>query len=277
MNNKTMINFSNEKDSAILPRLAEHLDYAQKHFDNKWIGIFLQGSQNYGIDTPESDVDTYLIVLPTLDDLIFHREPVSKVVDLPNNEHCVVKDIRLMFDMFRKQNINALEILATRWKIMNPRYEDLFQIIFDHAEQIARYDNYRMVNGILGHLYEKNKKLKRVTPATEALIAKYGYDGKQLCHMDRLYEFFTRFMVNGESFASSLIAKKRDLMLAAKAHAYTLECAEITATSLIEEMELQRRKYEQEHPKHVDKEVDTLLDSVLKKIMLRYVEQELNN
>lgn len=47
-----------------MQRVQEHLDEALTHFHkDQIVGIFLQGSQNYGLDTPLSDVDTKLIVV----------------------------------------------------------------------------------------------------------------------------------------------------------------------------------------------------------------------
>ena len=43
---------------------------------------------------------------------------------MENNEHIDVKDIRLMFDNFKKQNINFLEILFTKFGIVNEKYLD---------------------------------------------------------------------------------------------------------------------------------------------------------
>lgn len=46
-------------------RVDEHYAEALKYFDKDHIvGIFLQGSQNYGLEVPNSDVDTKLIVTP---------------------------------------------------------------------------------------------------------------------------------------------------------------------------------------------------------------------
>ena len=114
-----------EHDKKIMRRLSEHLD-AVKEKHPEWVGIFLQGSQNYKLDYEGSDVDSKLIVLPSFEDFVLNRKPQSYTHIMENDEHVDVKDIRLMFDCFRKQNINFVEILFTKYRILNPKYESLF-------------------------------------------------------------------------------------------------------------------------------------------------------
>lgn len=102
-----------EHDKKIMCRLSEHLA-AVKEKHPEWVGIFLQGSQNYKLDYEGSDVDSKLIVLPSFEDFVLNRKPQSYTHIMENDEHVDVKDIRLMFDCFRKQNINFVEILFTK-------------------------------------------------------------------------------------------------------------------------------------------------------------------
>ena len=106
-------------------RLMEHLSEARQYFSEEQIvGIFLQGSQNYGLDLPGSDVDTKLIVVPSFKDICLNRKPVSTTHVLSNDEHIDWKDIRLYMETFRKQNLNFLEILFTDYYWINPMYEE---------------------------------------------------------------------------------------------------------------------------------------------------------
>lgn len=51
-------------------RLVEHFEEAKTLFpEDRIVGLFLQGSQNYGLELPTSDVDTKLIVVPTFEDI----------------------------------------------------------------------------------------------------------------------------------------------------------------------------------------------------------------
>jgi hypothetical protein len=116
------------------------------------------------------------------------------------------------------------------------------------------------------------------TPVREAKIGEYGYDGKCLCNMDRMYEFFTRFILDGEPFKACLISKKKELLLAAKDQRYTLDCAMITAETLMEEMCIQRAELKKTpfDPSEKDRKVvETILDDTLEFIMCKYLRKAL--
>ena len=137
----------------------------QQHYDKlislgyNVVGVFLYGSQNYELDYSGSDVDSKAIILPTLNDIVFNRQPVSTTLDMGNGCLCDVKDIRKMFECFKKQNINFVELLFTQYYVLNPIYEELFEPMFDNAEKIARYNNYASVNCMCGMAFEKYKAL----------------------------------------------------------------------------------------------------------------------
>lgn len=60
----------------IIGRLQEHLD-AVKVKHPEWVGIFLQGSQNYHLDYEGSDIDSKVIILPSFDNFALNRQPYS--------------------------------------------------------------------------------------------------------------------------------------------------------------------------------------------------------
>ena len=159
------------KKTLILKRMQEHLaEITDRGYEV--VGIFLQGSQNYELDYEGSDIDTKAIVLPSCEDIILNRKPVSFTHVLENNEHVDVKDIRLMFDCFKKQNINFVEILFTKYMILNPKYEDLFIPMIQNNELIAHYNNFAAVNCMAGMAMEKYKALEHPYPATKHKIDK---------------------------------------------------------------------------------------------------------
>lgn len=115
------MNYHNDK--WIMEKVGEHYQEALQSFpEDRIVGIFYQGSGNYGLDYEDSDVDTKLIVTPTLDDIIFTHKPVSTTHIRNNDEHTDWKDIRLMLQTFRKCNLNFTEILFTKYKIVNSLY-----------------------------------------------------------------------------------------------------------------------------------------------------------
>ena len=189
------------REEKIMQRVQEHYDYLQS-LGYEVVCICLQGSQNYGLDEYSdeymSDIDTKAIVLPPLDDFIAASPPVSTVIIMDNNEHAEVKDIRVMFDMFKKANISYIELLFTEFKIINPEWAEFIEPLFANRELISKYNRNQFLRCIAGMAMEKRKALCHPYPNLIEKIEKYGYDGKQLHHCVRLYNFITRF-VNGES------------------------------------------------------------------------------
>ena len=194
--------YSAKQFTGISDSLLDHLHFAQNG-GHKVAAIFLQGAQNYGLETELSDVDTKCITLPSLHSIIKNDKRTSTTLVLPNNEHCDVKDIALMYECFTKSNINFLEILFTEFTITDPFYQKEIADLRSHAEEIAQYDYKRLVNSIIGMACEKRKALTHPYPATIDKIEKHGYDGKQLHHILRLHEFLGRIDA-GESFRNCL-------------------------------------------------------------------------
>ena len=185
-----------DRRAAISARVKEHYDYlVAAGYDVVFTA--LQGSQNYGLDEYSddycSDVDTKSIVLPCLDDFIKAKQPISAVEIMDNNEHAEVKDIRVMFEMFKKENISYIELLYSDYIVFNPKYEALIKPIFERRDEIATADTAQFLRCIAGMAYEKDKALCHPYPGIIEKIEKYGYDGKQLSHCRRLYYFMQDF------------------------------------------------------------------------------------
>lgn len=257
-------------------RLREHLDFFRdSHPQVDVVGIFLYGSQNYGLATPESDVDTKLIVLPTLEDLIFHRAPMSTTLSLPNGEQIDVKDIRLMFDNYRKQNINFLETIFTPWHQINAEYMSAFRRILNAREAIARMDEIRGANALFGMMMNKHKMLTKPSPATADAIEKFGYDPKQLVHIHRLAEFMERFYIGRETMESALHCSDPAALIAEKQGRVDKPSALILAEELMSSTKIRVNEFIASAPAP-DPKVNDIMDSVLMDIMTQSLRGELS-
>ena len=250
----------------IMQRIKEHLEHYQSHCDNEWVGIFLQGSQNYGLDYEGSDIDTKIIVLPKFEDIVLNRQPVSTTSVLPNNEHLDVKDIRLMFECFKKQNINFIEILFTKYLILNPVYEHLFRPVIDARESIAHYNNFAAVSCMRGMIHEKRKILTKLHPSAQDVVSKYGYDGKQLHHMERILEFFGRYTSNA-SYDECLLSQKREYLISLKKNDLSLEQAVCRADEVVSEIDARAQEYVDRNALAINRDVDALLNSTLASLL----------
>ena len=189
----------------IMKRLQEHYNYLIS-LGYEVICLCLQGSQNYNLDEYSeeymSDIDTKAIVLPHLDDFIMAASPVSTTIIMDNNEHIDVKDIRIMFDMFKKMNVSYIELLYTDFKIINPEWADLIEPLFANKELVSSRNRIQFIRCIYCMATEKRKALCHPYPNTIEKIEKYGYDGKQLHHCARLFNFISRYVVGNEPLES---------------------------------------------------------------------------
>lgn len=245
----------------IMKRLEENYKTV-KNMGYEVVGIFLQGSQNYDLAYENSDIDCKAILLPKFNNFVLNDKMVSTTYVLENDEHIDLKDIRLMFDCFKKQNINFIEILFTKYKIINPKYQMFVQKLFDNREKIARYNNYASVNCISGMCLEKYKALEHPYPATIDKIEKYGYDPKQLHHIIRLNEFIKRYIAE-EPYDDCLISKSKKYLIEVKKGKHSLEEARVLAKTLTDETVKIKNEYVDSHEVEINKECEEILNKVL--------------
>ena len=214
------------RSEQIFKQLQEHYQEALTIFpQDRIVGIFVQGSQNYCLDWEGSDLDTKCIVLPSFEEICFNKEPVSYTHVRKNNEHIDFKDLRLMMQCFKKQNINFVEILFTKYYILNPDYEELFKKVMNAKEEVAHYNVYKFLKCTSGMSAEKLKALTLDRPSQHEEVIKYGWATKQMHHIIRLNEFMCRYL-SGESFEKCLVSKKREELIELKKNGhekYSLE------------------------------------------------------
>lgn len=202
-----------ERKEHIKNRLKAHY----KHIESlgyEIIGIFLQGSQNYNLDIYEkdytSDIDTKCIVLPTLDNLIKGNQMISTKYDF-EGEQIDVKDIRVMMEMWKKQNQSYLEILFTDYKIINPKYKSYLKEILDIKNDIVQLNPPQLARCIKGMSGEKVVALEHEYPATVEKIKKFGYDPKQLASIVRLTHLIENIFDKNMNFKDAILYTDDDL------------------------------------------------------------------
>ena len=191
-------------DEWINERVREHYEEVLTMFpESRIVGVFYQGSANYGLDYEKSDVDTKCILVPTFEDIAFNRKPISTTHIRKNEEHIDLKDIRLYIQCFEKQNLNFLEILFTPYKIVNPQYAKFWQELVDAREAIAHYDIHRAIKSMKGIALEKYHAMEHRYPSKVDIIDKFGYDSKQLHHLLRVEEYLARY-IEGQTYEDCL-------------------------------------------------------------------------
>ena len=260
----------------VMDRVREHYNEALTYFpEDRIVGIFLQGSQNYGLATPQSDVDTKLIVTPTFRDIAMNRKPVSTTHIRANEEHIDFKDIRLYIQTFRKQNLNFLEILYTDFAIVNPIYEKQWNRLVESREAITHFNPYRSVQSMKGIALEKYHAMEHEYPSKVEVLKKYGYDPKQLHHLVRVEDYLGRY-INGESYESCLDpGPMKQELIEIKMGKYSLADARSIADKAKAHVEKMAEYAYSIYPNEEDPEVNELLDDVQYEIMRIAVKGEL--
>lgn len=217
--------------------------------------LALYGSQNYGLDTPESDVDAYCVTVPSKHELIFGcpsgEDPAKNT---PPSSYCydtgkvTVKDIRQMMDAYVKQSINFCETLFTPYIIINPRYAAEVAELRAHAEKIASADLYQQLRITEGMLQSQIMKARApVTPT----IADSPTRMKHLARAMHCWQFLQR-RSKGATFADALIENEEwegwfALMQALKTGAWDADTMTPIASTLAEDAKAFWEEYKLEH------------------------------
>lgn len=237
--------------------------------------IAMQGSGNYGLDYKDSDFDSKCIITPPFKDIALNRKPLSTTHIRQNNEHIDLKDIRLYIQTFRKQNLNFLEILFTKYyytpsSIFAAQWERLVK----NREAIAHMNPLRGFASMKGIAAEKYHAMEHRYPTRLPLIEKFGYDPKQLHHLLRIDEFMKRFY-NGESYEDCLISDYPDYLIDIKKGLFDLDEARDIANTTMAEIENLYSKAKETMNNKEDVKMVELLEDVSYEIMRLSVENEL--
>ena len=153
----------------------------------------LVGSHNYNLNTPESDKDYKLFVLPIFDDLYSGIEYTYSMTS--DNEDITTSDIRKLSSLFYKSSINSLEILYSKeLEILLPKehksYTDI-ESIFSNRENICKMNMpylYQSSKGIFNS-YRKTMLNKEHKSYNKTL----GYSPKQAMNAYRAMDFLSRY------------------------------------------------------------------------------------
>ena len=265
----------------IYPRLHQHALHALNTYDKDWFVICLQGSQNYGMADEESDIDSKMLLIPSLEDIVLNKKPISHTLEMPDNqEHIDCKDVRDYFKIFRKSNINFVEILFTDYWVINHKYYDLWADLRRRAEDLARINPYAAVSCMKGMASEKYHALCHEYPSRMPWIEKYGYDPKQLSHLARI-RYFIKHYVKNDTYQNCIYpqepAIREELKNIKRGNMnISLEEAKHLGKTWMDEIGEIADKYRALHENKNDPELDEFLNDILYRLISRALKEELN-
>lgn len=259
-----------------LQKLFYHHYAAQQHYgiDNVF-ATMLYGSQNYHLDTKSSDIDSKVMVLPTFKNFCLADKPISTEHTV-NDGICNTKDVRLMFRNYIKSNINFLETLFTEYCFVNPIYADFWGELIDHRDFIADAHPYRLMHAAAGMAAQKYHALERPFESKVEVLAKYGYDPKQLHHLCRLKMFMSDYYYNN-NFGKCLVPNETDYLISLKLQPMSLEVAREFAQSLMQSVDYYVKLADEKFPKESKQsnEAKEYLDDLAVRLLRAHFQNEL--
>jgi hypothetical protein len=262
-------------DEWIMARLFEHYNDAVEYFPrDRIVCLNLAGSQNYGLDTEGSDVDTKLVIVPSFRDVAMEKIPTSTTHVRPNNEHIEFKDVRYYIPILRKGNINFLETLFSKYTIVNPFYANEWYRLVGAREEIARYDVARAIQAMRGNVYSTYKRIFNATDNRVEAIEKFGYSPKDFYIIQRIEEFIKRYIA-GEPYADCLVSKKDEYFKSVKNGCFTAGDVQWMAKVCFDRTLELCDKFLETCDKTVNQEVSALMDDVQYNIMKLAMKKEL--
>lgn len=203
----------------IRQRLKEHLEeviatsayISQENADTTFFIIAVNGSHNYNLATKNSDIDSKLLLIPNIDNLIWNKSANYLHVMSDNGEHVEVKDIRHYMATILKQNINFVETLFAKELRCNGRYEHEWAALVSMRESIARYNPVAAIDCMLGMARQKQIQMTKMSDGRAENIKKFGYDTKSFHHCMRLL-FFAEDYMRGKPYEECLTRGDNDTL-----------------------------------------------------------------
>lgn len=200
--------------------LQHHYESAQEKFGDKYkiVCVSCKGSQNYRLDTEDSDFDSICLVVPTLYWLVREPAPISTTLMLSNGEQMKVKDLRTFCREFAK-SWNYWEVFTSDYAYWDDRCSDFVSSMRKNLNTYARITPYTVLQSFLGVAIREYKNMKNyLDPAR-----------KNKCAMKVLhFSYFAKDYFNGSKSVEDMVKvadKVREHLLEVKAGkvSYTTE------------------------------------------------------
>ena len=184
------------KEEAIDKRLKQAI-YEAMDTGHKVFVAVLYGSQNYGLDTVDSDIDIRVVVLPTIDEVINRKPMVAGKIDHADGI-TYITDIRTYINSIAKGSVNFLETLFTEHYVVNSCYLPEWNMLRNYAEDIALMNKRGVISSALGMIRSYEKAV-----FVESEKNKLTYNPKQLAMM-LYYALFLWKYINEEKYINCL-------------------------------------------------------------------------
>ena len=251
-----------------MTRVREHYEVAKTLVpEDRIIGVFLYGSQNYNMDGPNSDVDTKCLIVPSFEEIAFNKKAVNYEYHFDNGEHMKIIDIREFLKLLKKQNPNDLEILFTKYCVLNNTYAGIWYYLWSHREEVAHYRPHSAVDTIR---HMANREMHQ--------MEKRGFNTKSLALVLRLGRMAQDYLFC-KFYENALVSDDADFFKRVKYGEFVSPDDEKTGMRLmydsIKETNCLVDWYLSKTEDNVDEKIDTLIDKVSKDFIATSVGYEI--
>lgn len=178
----------------IIIEIKRHRETLNAHYRGRAIGMAtcLIGSQNYGVDTLDSDIDSLGIFVPAFYSLATNASceweksfPYSFGIARTMSHFSFIKKLRT-------PNITTLEPLYSKVISIGPEYSDLWKELVDARQAIAFVRPKQMYDATMGYIGAMAKELYKQT--SKNFDKKLGYNPKALYHLARACRFLEHYL-----------------------------------------------------------------------------------
>lgn len=157
-----------DREIGIFAHLSAARDWLSEQGYN-CVYLSVHGSQNYGLDTPESDFDFTAVVVPTLRDMIW-KQDVS--INREYNGGIIeVMDIRKWVRNLGKCNPSYLEALVTPYYVCRNDMQALFHSFRSCADDLIQDGSVNFAYSVSGHFKQLLDRYENKYPERGKLYA----------------------------------------------------------------------------------------------------------
>ena len=194
-----------EEDEKILAAVQRHHDIVVSR-GYYVVMTSLVGSQNYDLDNGGSDIDTYSLIFPPIEEMALAIPPKAGLI-VAKDGHCNFKDIRYALNLLKKTSPNSVEYFTSKYKVYNPVFKELLQSYFDDNSKM-----WDMIHCNYGHMIEAIAGMAR------QLMTRNMPAGKRYSHALRMDNMYYHFLnsYNANAILDMKMGGDRDLALEAK-------------------------------------------------------------
>lgn len=167
------------------------IDETERKIGRKILYAYVQGSQNYNLETPDSDVDVKAFCLPTFDDLYFEQN-YSSCLDHSFGQ-ITVHDIRKLPILFAKMNPYYTEGLVSKLVYLAPTRPGSIPFIDDPEaffNDLFQAKGFTFLQALRNLAHSELDKIRRGGPSRQAVFDQFGYDPKAALHALRYASIF---------------------------------------------------------------------------------------